>query len=104
MKKIVLLLLLFITSSYVHAQQRPAVKKDWIETKDQKRKVYTVPRQKLISKAVKDDYLIVVDNRIFDNDDAAFAKVPKDSLLLVNTIRDSLTTSNIKTIRIYKKK
>jgi hypothetical protein len=104
MKKIVLLLFLFITGSYVHAQQKPAVKKDWIETKDQKRKAYTIPRQKLISTAVKDDYLIVVDNRIFDNDDAAFAKVPKDSLLLVNTIRDSLSTSNIKTIRIYKRK
>lgn len=93
MKKIVLLFFLFITSSYVHAQQRPAVKK-----------AYTIPRQKLISKAVKEDYLIVVDNMIFDNDDAAFAKVPKDSLLLINTIRDTLTTSNIKTIRIYKKK
>jgi len=104
MKRIVLLLFLFITDSYVHAQQRPAVKKDWIESKDQKRKVYTIPRQKLISTAVKDNYLIVVDNKIFESDEAAFARVPKDSLLLVNTIKDSLTNSNIKTIRIYKRK
>ncbi|GEM_PF-2331786 len=104
MKKMVLLLFLTILSGYLHAQQRPAVKKDWIESKDQGKKIRTVPRQKLISTAVKNDYLVIVDNRIFDNDSEAFASIPKDSLQLVNTIRDSLSTSNIKAIRIYKRK
>lgn len=99
-----MLLILSAFGGYLHAQQRPAVKKDWIETKDQKRKAYTIPKQKLIRTAVKDNYLVVVDNRIFENDADAFARVPKDSLQLVNTIRDSLSTSNIKTIRIYKRK
>lgn len=93
-----------ILGSYLHAQQRPAVKKDWIEARLEKKKIVTVPREKLIRTAVKEDYLVIVDNRIFDNDAAAFAKIPKDSLQLVNTIRDSLSTSNIKSIRIYKRK
>jgi hypothetical protein len=104
MKKIVLVVLLSILGGYLHAQQRPAVKKDWIEAKGEKKKIVTIPREKLISTAVKEDYLIVVDNRIFENDAAAFARIPKDSLQLVNTIRDSLSTSNIKSIRIYKRK
>jgi hypothetical protein len=104
MKKIVLLVFFSMLGSYLHAQQRPAVKKDWIEAKGEKRKMVTVPRQKLISTAVKEEYLIVIDNRIFESDAAAFARVPKDSLQLVNTIRDSLSTSNIKMIRIYKRK
>jgi hypothetical protein len=104
MKKIVLVVLLSILGGYLHAQQRPAVKKDWIEARGEKKKIVAIPREKLISTAVKEDYLIVVDNRIFENDAAAFARIPKDSLQLINTIRDSLSTSNIKSIRIYKRK
>jgi len=104
MKKIVLIVFLSVFGSYLHAQQRPAVKKDWIETKGEKLRITPVPRQKMIRTAVKEDYLVVVDNRIYANDADAFARVPKDSLQLVNTIRDTLSNSNIKSIRIYKKK
>ena len=104
MRKFVLLVFFSMLGGYLHAQQRPAVKKDWIEAQGEKKKIVTVPRQKLISTAVKEDYLIVVDNRIYEKDAAAFARIPKDSLQLVNTIRDSLSTSTIKSIRIYKRK
>ena len=103
MKQIVLLLCLSIMSGYLHAQQRPVVKKDKVITRSPK-KITTVSGQKLINTAVKYNSLLVVENRIFDNDAEAFAWLPKDSLQLINTIRDSLSTSNIKSIRIYKRK
>lgn len=104
MKKLILVMFLSVLGSYLHAQQRPGMKKDWIEAKGEKMKIVAVPREKLISMAVKEDYLVVVDNRIFASDAAAFARIPKDSLQLVNTIRDSLSTATIKAIRIYKRK
>ncbi len=108
MKKMTTLLCLSFLGGTIYAQQPASTKTG---TKVGKGPVATIKMatkagtgQRLIRTAVKDNYLVVVEDRIFENDREAFAFVPKDSLQLVESVRDSLSRSAIKSIRIYKRK
>ena len=104
MKKMITLLCLSLLGSTTFAQQATGTIKGTKVEQGQGATIKTAKSQKLIRTAVKDNYLVVIENRIFQNDREAFTFIPKDSLQLVESIRDSLSRSNIKSIRIYKRK
>jgi len=48
--------------------------------------------------------IVVIDNKIFDSDSEQLHKIPKDSLELITSVEDTLTSASTKCILIYKSK
>lgn len=58
----------------------------------------------MYKKTLDNSYLIIVDDRIFNGLDNGFKSINRESIELIRTINDTLSTSSIKHILIYKTK
>ena len=97
MKKLTLTFGLFLSILSVKAQNIPTE----VSTKiaENKRLLAT----EISKTAIDSTYLFILDGKIYNQNSKIFNKIPKDSLILINKIRDPYTDSRIKTIFFFEK-
>jgi hypothetical protein len=104
MKKLTILFILILTISQVFAQIDSKTKPITKETNLYRPRPQMVKGFELQKKTIDNSYLFIVDDKIFNGVDSAFKSLNRESIELIRTINDTLSTSSIKHILIYKTK